>query len=413
MTSESTQTQPDIVIEANAGGDPGTEAAPVPFSRFDLPEALRRAIDAAGFAHCTPIQAESLQYSLHGLDIAGQAQTGTGKTAAFLITAIAGLLNNPPDSTRYRGEPRALVLAPTRELALQIADDARQLNRFADLQVVTLIGGMDYQRQRDQLRGALTDIVVATPGRLLDFVESRDLFLDQLEILVIDEADRMLDMGFIPQVRRIIRQTPRKEYRQTLLFSATLNTDIMQLAEQWTVKPMWIEVQPDQVAAQTVEQEMYLVSAKEKFPLLVNLLERAEGQKVIVFANRRDRTRNLLNKLEKRGIRAGMLSGEVPQAKRTKTLSQFRGGQLQVLVATDVAGRGIHVDDIALVINYDLPDDPEDYVHRIGRTGRAGASGHSISFVSEDDAFELPKIESLLGLKLTTLQPDAELLRLG
>ncbi|HMU90053.1 MAG TPA: DEAD/DEAH box helicase [Pseudomonadales bacterium] len=382
------------------------------FSEFELiPPQLLRAIDEAGFEYCTPIQAQSLVHTLHGLDVAGQAQTGTGKTAAFLITIFAGLLNHPLDGERYSGEPRALVLAPTRELALQIAKDAEQLGRYLGLRTAALVGGMDYQRQRAALQQGLIDLVVATPGRLIDFIENREIFLDQIEILVLDEADRMLDMGFLPQIRRVIRQTPRKEHRQTLLFSATLNADIMQLAEQWMVDARWIEAVRSPQNAGAVKQEIYLLADHQKSTVLINLLHRFAGQRVIVFANRRDRTRHLEEKLARHGLKVGMLSGDVPQVKRLKTLEAFRAGKLDVMVATDVAGRGIHIDDIALVINYDLPEEAEDYVHRVGRTGRAGATGHSISFASEHDAFELPKIEQLLGLKIDAHQPEEALLQ--
>lgn len=381
------------------------------FRDFDLiPPQLLRAIDEVGFEYCTPIQAQSLTHTLHGLDVAGQAQTGTGKTAAFLITIFSGLLNNPIEEERYSGEPRALVLAPTRELALQIAKDAEQLGKYLGLKVAALVGGMDYQRQRTALQKGLIDLVVATPGRLIDFVENREIFLDQIEILVLDEADRMLDMGFIPQIRRIIRQAPRKEHRQTLLFSATLNADILQLADQWMVEAQWIEAKRSQVTTDAVKQEIYLLADHQKITVLINLLRRFSGQRVLVFANRRDSTRYLGEKLARHGLKVGMLSGEVPQSKRLKTLEDFRSGKLDVMVATDVAGRGIHIDDIALVVNYDLPEEAEDYVHRIGRTGRAGASGHSISFASEHDAFELPKIEQLLGVKIDAHQPEEALL---
>jgi ATP-dependent RNA helicase RhlB len=380
------------------------------FHDLGLVDELMHGIADVGFEYCSPIQAGSLPQTLQGHDAIGKAQTGTGKTAAFLITIINDLLSNPIEDERYAGEPRALVIAPTRESVAQIAEDARQLVKHTDLNVVTLIGGMDYKKQLNQLHTNLVDIVVATPGRLLDFQSRRDLYLDHIELLVIDEADRMLDMGFIPQVRRIVRSTPRKESRQTLLFSATFTPEVLSLTEQWTYEPFVLEIEPEHVATDTVEQKVYIVSTKEKYSLLRNIIKLPEATSVIVFANRRDQTRKLHERLRKGGVSCGILSGEIPQNKRTATLKNFKEGKLQVLVATDVAGRGIHVDGISHVVNYTLPEDPEDYVHRIGRTGRAGSTGTSISFACEDDAFLLAPLEEMLGNKLECEQPPSELL---
>ncbi len=380
----------------------------VRFHDLGIDERIMRAIADLNFEYCSPIQAAALPHTLRGHDAIGKAQTGTGKTAAFLISVINDLLKNPIEEERYLGEPRALVIAPTRELVQQIAEDARQLTRHTGLNVVTLIGGMDYQKQQNQLANDLVDLVIATPGRLLDFSGRGDLYLDRVEQLVIDEADRMLDMGFIPQVKRIIRLTPPKESRQTLLFSATFTDDIIRLTEQWTFQPVNIEIEPEQVATDNVEQKVFLVSEREKFQILQHIVRMPEAVSVIVFANRRDQTRRLHERLRKSGIAAGLLSGEIAQNKRSQTLQQFKDGKIQVLVATDVAGRGIHVDGISHVVNFTLPEDPEDYVHRIGRTGRAGAKGTSISFASEDDAFLLPEIETLLGVKLPCEQPPED-----
>ncbi len=381
------------------------------FHDLSLDLRLMRAIADLNFKYCSPIQATVLPHTLQGHDAIGKAQTGTGKTAAFLITIINDLLNNPVEGERYLGEPRALVIAPTRELVAQIADDARELVKHTHLRIATLIGGMDYQKQLNHISEGLIDIVVATPGRLLDFSGRQDLYLDQVELLVIDEADRMLDMGFIPQVKRIIRLTPPKTHRQTLLFSATFTPDIMRLSEQWTHEPVTVEIEPERVAADAVDQKVYLLESKDKFRVLANIVKQPEVESIIVFANRRDETRRLYERLRKHGVNCGMLSGEVPQGKRTRTLQDFKEGKLQVLVATDVAGRGIHVDGISHVVNYSLPEDPDDYVHRIGRTGRAGAKGTSISFATEDDAFNLPEIEKLLGEKLACEQPPQELMQ--
>ncbi|MFV0478461.1 MAG: ATP-dependent RNA helicase RhlB [Parahaliea sp.] len=380
------------------------------FHDLGLCDELMHGIADLGFKYCSPIQASVLPHTLQGHDAIGKAQTGTGKTAAFLITVFNDLLCNPVEGERFLGEPRALVIAPTRELVMQIAADAEELARHTGFKIATLIGGMDYQKQLNRLAQHVVDLVVATPGRLLDFMGRRDLFLDRVEILVLDEADRMLDMGFIPQVKRIVRATPRKEDRQTLLFSATFTQDIINLSQQWTYQPVSVEIEPEHVATDTVDQKVYLVSSEQRYRVLTNLLRSPDASSIIIFANRRDQVRRLHERLRKSGVAAGILSGEVPQARRTRTLEQFKKGELKVLVATDVAGRGIHVDGVSHVVNFNLPEDPEDYVHRIGRTGRAGASGTSISFASEDDAFLLPEIETLLGERLECTHPPAELL---
>lgn len=380
------------------------------FNDFDLPDELMHGIADLGFEYCSPIQAEILPHTLQGLDAIGKAQTGTGKTAAFLMTVITNLLDHPLEEERYIGEPRAVILAPTRELALQIGADAEDLCRHTGLNSVVLIGGTDYDKQIRQLNNKVVDILVGTPGRMADFMERGVVHLHLIETVVIDEADRMLDMGFIPQVRRIIQQTPPRTHRQTLLFSATFTPAIMELIERWTDKPVTIEIEPENVATDNIDQHIYLVSESDKFHVLYNLICLDEVESVIVFANRRDQVRRLHEQLSKRKVSCGILSGEVPQQKRTRTLDQFKSGKLKVLVATDVAGRGIHVDGISHVINFNLPEDPEDYVHRIGRTGRAGAKGTAISLACESDAFMLPEIEELLGTKLSYEQPPKNLL---
>ncbi|KZX90028.1 ATP-dependent RNA helicase RhlB, partial [Alcanivorax sp. HI0013] len=345
-----------------------------------------------------------------GADAIGRAQTGTGKTAAFLITVINDLLRHPIQVKRYAGEPRALIVAPTRELAMQIEKDARALAKYTDLQVMSVVGGMNFNRQQERLQNELIDILVATPGRLLDFAKRRDLWLDRVEFLVLDEADRMLDMGFIPDVKRIVGMTPKTRYRQTQLFSATFSDDVMNLARRWTEDAEVVEIEPAQVTTDTVEQKVYITNADDKFTLLYNLITGMNMDKVIVFANRRDITRRVSDRLQKKGLKVSLISGDVPQTQRMKTLERFRAGDLQVLIATDVAGRGIHIDGVSHVVNYNLPEDPEDYVHRIGRTGRAGASGMSISFACEDDAFLLPELENAIGMRLECEYPPSDLL---
>ncbi len=370
------------------------------FDSVALHPALQQAIDDLGFTQMTPIQEKVLRYTLAGHDAIGRAQTGTGKTAAFLISILNDLLNNPIQDERFRGEPRALILAPTRELALQIESDAKELTRHTDLRVVTLLGGVDYDKQRALMDQGFVDIMVATPGRLIDFIEQQEVWLDRIEFLVIDEADRLLDMGFIPSVKRIVRKAPPKTDRQTLLFSATFSYDVLNLAQQWLFEPVTVEIEPEQKTSERVEQRVFIVGRRDKERLLKEILASEPIEKVMVFANRRDQVRKLYDRLKEQGYSVGMLSGEIAQDKRTRMLDQFKNGKTQIMIATDVAGRGIHVDGVSHVINYTLPEQPDDYVHRIGRTGRAGADGVSISFACEDDSFLLADLERALQQKL-------------
>jgi len=378
------------------------------FHDFGLPDPLLHAISDLGFEYCTPIQAEILPSTLSGRDATGRAQTGTGKTAAFLITVIARILNKPLQGKPAPGTPRVLILAPTRELVIQISEESRELTRHCAIKTVSVFGGMDYVKQRTQLVSDPVDIVVATPGRLLDFQRRHDISLKKVEVLIIDEADRMLDMGFIPDVRKIVHSTPHKEKRQTLLFSATLTAQIIRLASEWTHSPVTVEIEPEQVAVDTVEQIVYNVTKDDKFALLLNIIIQQDLSRALVFCNRRDEVRRLSEMLTRYGINCAMLSGEVPQKKRLRRLEDFKAGKIRVLVATDVAGRGIHIEGMDHVINFKLPHDPEDYVHRIGRTGRAGAAGTSISFADEMDAFFIPAIEEFMGRKLPCVEPQEE-----
>ena len=378
------------------------------FHDFDLPNPLLHAIFDLGFEYCTPIQAEILPSTLSGKDASGRAQTGTGKTAAFLITVINRILKNPLQIKQKPGTPRILILAPTRELVLQISDEARRLSKYCGLKIVSVFGGMDYVKQKKELGAGPVDIIVATPGRLLDFQRNRDITLNKTEVLIIDEADRMLDMGFIPDVRKIINSTPGKHKRQTMLFSATLTGQITRLASQWTSNSVTIEIEPEQVAVETVEQIVYIVTSSEKFALLFNIIDKQDIERVLVFCNRRDEVIRLSEMLTRHGVNCSMLSGDVPQKKRIQRLDKFKAGKIRVLVATDVAGRGIHIEGMDHVINFTLPHDPEDYVHRIGRTGRAGATGTSVSFADEDDSFYIPAIEKFMDRKLSCIEPNEE-----
>ncbi|WP_204378420.1 ATP-dependent RNA helicase RhlB [Agaribacterium haliotis] len=381
------------------------------FTELSLSAPIQKALADMNFTTCSPIQEKSLPWSLAGHDVMGKAQTGTGKTAAFLLALFESLINESAPDERYAGEPRAVVLSPTRELALQIEKDAIELNKYLNLHIVSLVGGVDYDKQMKKLQAKHVDIVIATPGRLIDFCEKRYVYLDQCEVLVIDEADRMLDMGFIPQVKRIERYCPRKDCRQTMMFSATFNNDVERLGERWMVDPARVEIEPKSVATDTVEQKLYMVGSDEKLDILKNIISEDDVNSAMIFANRRDECRRLHDELRHAGYKVGLLSGDIAQNKRIKTLEAFKKGQLKFLVATDVAGRGIHIDGVSHVINYTLPEEPEDYVHRIGRTGRAGTSGTSISFACEDDAFRLPSIEKLLGGKLECEHPPESLLK--
>jgi ATP-dependent RNA helicase RhlB len=370
-----------------------------------------RAIHDLGFQYCTPIQAGILEKTLSGADATGRAQTGTGKTAAFLITILTHFSRTPAAEPRKKGTPRALILAPTRELVLQIEKDAKSLGKHTRHKSMAVFGGMDYVKQKRMLGEGSIDIVAATPGRLLDFKRKGDIDLSRVEILVIDEADRMLDMGFIPDVRRIIESTPMKGKRQTMFFSATLTPEVNRLAAAWTREAVQIDVTPPrEITLSTIDQVVYIITEEDKFTLLYNMITKFNLERVMVFANRRDETQFLKDRLASRGISCGLLSGDVSQEQRVKTLEAFRTGKLKVLVATDVAARGLHIEGVSHVVNYTLPMDPEDYVHRIGRTGRAGALGTSVSFATETEAYEIPDIEKFIGRDLAAVHPEADLL---
>lgn len=382
----------------------------VRFHDLGLPDRIMQALQDMKFDYCTPIQAETLPATLKGKDLFGKAQTGTGKTAAFLIQMFTKFLNEPLAEQRRKGTPRGLILAPTRELAMQIKKDADALAKFSGLRTVAVYGGMDYAKQQQYL-DRYVDLVVATPGRLIDFQRNKVVDLRKVEVLVIDEADRMLDMGFIPDVRRIVFATPHKERRQTLLFSATLDEPVTRLASSWMVDPMKVEIEPESLVTDTVDQKVYVCTDDQKFKMLFNTLQSEDMKQCIIFTNRRDQAERLSDQLRNYGIDSSMLSGAVNQKKRVRILEDFMSGKKRVVVATDVAGRGIHVNDISHVVNYNIPQNPEDYVHRIGRTGRAGHTGTSITFACEMESFELPAIEELLGEQLACERPTEEMLK--
>jgi len=379
------------------------------FHDLNLPVPVIHAVADLKFQYCTPVQAEILPKALSGQDAVGQAQTGTGKSAAFLITILTRLHNNPIREKRKPGVPRALILAPTRELVLQIEKDAQSLAKYIGIRPLAVFGGMGYESQKQALKSKIIDMVVATPGRLLDFKKQKLIDLRRVEILIIDEADRMLDMGFIADIRNIVYSTPPKDKRQTMFFSATISPEVENLAGQWTRNSFRVSIEPDTIASESVRQIVYVVTSDEKFSLLYNLIQGHD--RVLVFANRREQARELMEKLKRYDVGCDLLSGAVPQQKRLKVLENFKAGKIRVLAATDVAARGIHVEGISLVINYNLPHDPEDYVHRIGRTGRAGSTGTSISFACEHDSFFIPDIEKFLDKKMCCEQPEDDLLK--
>ena len=380
------------------------------FHDFELPNEIMHAVYDLGFQYCTPVQAETLVKSLAGDDVTAQAQTGTGKTAAFLITIFNHLIKNPGDKKRRNGTPRALILAPTRELVLQIEKDALGLGKYVPCSILAILGGIDYRKQQQILKTEPCDILICTPGRLLDYMNKKMVDVSKVEILVIDEADRMLNMGFIPDVRRIVLSTPSKTKRQTMFFTATMNSEVKRLGDSWTRQAFEIAIQPDEVTVSTVQQITYITTVDEKPTLLYNIIMQKNLERVLVFANRRSDARKLKETFEAYGISCALLSGDVDQKQRINRLESFRDGTVRVLVATDVASRGIHVEAISHVINYNMPSDIEEYVHRIGRTGRAGASGISINFADEDDSYELQKLEDYLGKKIECTFPDESLL---
>jgi ATP-dependent RNA helicase RhlB len=378
------------------------------FADLNLHEDILFGLQDMEFKYCTPIQQASLPELLNNRDLTGKAQTGTGKTAAFLLAAYQKMMTNPPSPNRKPGTCRMLVLAPTRELAIQIHKDAEDIGKYLPFYNMVVFGGMDHQKQREHLARPV-DILIGTPGRLIDYSRSRHLDLSKTEVLVIDEADRMLDMGFIPDVRRIIGQCPRTGNRQTILFSATLDESIHRLADGWLQDPVTVESEPEQVVTDLIDQTFYTAARHEKFPLLMWLLKNEEFSRIMIFGNRKDFNGDLCDKLRACGIDCGLLSGDVPQQKRIKILDRFRSGEVKILVATDVAARGIHIDDVSHVINYDLPERAEDYVHRIGRTGRAGTTGKSISFVCEMGAYALADIEKYADTKAECIFPEDEM----
>lgn len=391
----------------------------VQFTALDLPPELQRGVEKANFKYCTPIQAGSLPRALAGESVQGQAQTGTGKTAVFVLATLKHLSSLPPPSGYKPGQPRAVMLAPTRELAVQILTDAQTLGQFTSLKIGAVYGGTGYQSQREMLRSGV-DVLIGTPGRLIDYYKQKEFTLEYVQVMVLDEADRMFDLGFIRDLRYILRRMPPPEQRLNLLFSATLSHRVSELAYEHMNAPAMVNASPNQLTVKGVRQTLYHVSKDEKIALLLGLLQRMEVTRTLVFINTKRTAEDVTACLKAEGHDAGLLSGDVPQRKRLRLLERFKSGDLPILVATDVAARGLHIPDVSHVFNYDLPQDAEDYVHRIGRTARAGASGDAVSFACEEYVFSLMAIEELIGDRIETqsisddlLTPPAKPLRQG
>jgi ATP-dependent RNA helicase RhlB len=379
------------------------------FSEFGLPEALLAGIREAGFDRCTPIQAGTLPLALAGRDVAGQAQTGTGKTAAFLLATFAHLLSHPAGPERKPTSPRAIMLAPTRELAIQIHKDAEVLGKHAGFKLGLVYGGTGYDAQRKMLEAGV-DVLIGTPGRIIDYFKQHIFDLKGVQVMVLDEADRMFDLGFIKDIRFLLNRMPPPSERLGLLFSATLSYRVTELAYEHMNNPELVKIESDKVTADRVTQKLYHTANEEKLPLLVGLLRHMDPHRTLVFANTKGGAERVRLWLRANGFEAEVISGDVPQSKRERLLHDFQSGALPILVATDVAARGLHIPDVSHVFNYDLPQDCEDYVHRIGRTARAGASGDAISFACEQYSFSLPEIEAYIGYKIPVERITAELL---
>jgi ATP-dependent RNA helicase RhlB len=374
------------------------------FAEFDLSAAVRKGIADAGYVRCTPVQELSLPITLEGKDVAAQAQTGTGKTAAFLITLFERLSKI---EKRKPGIPLALILAPTRELALQIYQDGQMLGAHTGLRMVAVFGGIDYHKQATQLRDGV-DIVVATPGRLIDYMKQKAFIPGRIKILVVDEADRMFDMGFIKDLRYILRRLPSYDQRQSMLFSATLSSRVLELTYEHMNLPKEIYVTPEEVTVDSVEQSLIHLEKREKLRLLLGLLDREPWERMLIFANTKATVEWLAAKLKGNGYPVQELTGNLNQRQRLRIINRFKSGDLKILIATDVASRGLHVEEISHVINYDLPQDREDYVHRIGRTARAGLAGKAISLACEKYIYSLEAIEEYIGKKIPVVWPEED-----
>jgi ATP-dependent RNA helicase RhlB len=388
---------------------PESHLSNVQFAELPLHARVAQGIDEAGFHHCTPIQASTLPVALQGKDVAGQAQTGTGKTAAFLVAAFDYLMRNPASADRRSNDPRMLVLAPTRELAVQIHKDAEILGQFTGFSFGLAFGGTDYEKQRRILEQGV-DVLIGTPGRIIDYFKQKVFSLRAIQVMVLDEADRMFDLGFIKDIRYVMRRLPPREKRLNMLFSATLSYRVLELAYEHMNDPRLVKIEPEKVTAERVRQRIYYPANNEKIPLLIGLLRRMRAKRTLVFVNTKREAERLADFLNANDVHAEAMSGDVRQTRRLSMLRDFQRGALPVLIATDVASRGLHIADVEYVINYDLPQDPEDYVHRIGRTARAGAAGDAISFGCEHYVMSLPDIEEYIGMRIPVEPVEAGVL---
>jgi len=413
------------------------------FSNLELSDSILHGLNNAGFNHCTPIQDKALPLLLRGKDIAGQAQTGTGKTATFLLATFQHLINDTggkdtediaPESEDGENDqatgqrsgvpkakqkaaiesgqiknPRAIILAPTRELAIQIHKDALLLSKHLNLKLALIYGGTDYQKQLDSLKANI-DIIIGTPGRIIDFYKQNAFTLDNVQVTVMDEADRMFDLGFIKDIRYLLRRMPAPELRLNMLFSATLSYKVTELAYEHMNNPVLIRIETEEVTSKAIQQSAYCPANEQKIPLLIGLLNHYQPQRSIIFVNTKRCAEQLDDTLNANGYKTAALSGDVPQDKRQQLLKDFQENKITLLIATDVAARGLHIPDVSHIFNYDLPQDVEDYVHRIGRTARFGASGDAISFICEHYAYSMPDIEDYIGQKIPVKAITADLL---
>ena len=376
------------------------------FSNLELSDSIIKGLKEAGFINCTPIQHASLPLALRDKDVAGQAQTGTGKTASFLLATFQRLINDENEKIK---NPRALILAPTRELAIQIHKDALLLSKYLNLKFALIYGGTDYQKQLDKLKTNI-DVIIGTPGRIIDFYKQGAFTLDNIQVTVMDEADRMFDLGFIKDIRFLLRRMPAPEKRLNLLFSATLSYKVTELAYEHMNNPVLIRIESEEVTSKAINQIAYCPANEQKIPLLLGLLKQHQPLRSIVFVNTKRCAEQLDDYLQANGYKTALLSGDVPQEKRQRLLNDFQENRVTLMIATDVAARGLHIPDVSHVFNYDLPQDVEDYVHRIGRTARFGASGEAISFICEEYAYSMPDIEDYIGEKVPVESITPELL---
>ncbi len=379
-------------------------SSPQRFDELPIHDAVLDGLEEAALTHCTPIQAATLPRTLGGEDVAGEAQTGTGKTAAYVVATLHHLMTYPVEEDAVG--PWAIILAPTRELALQIHDDAEQIGAFTGLQCAAIYGGTSYEAQRERLRDGV-DVVIGTPGRIIDLYKQKAFSLHNIEVAVLDEADRMFDLGFVSDIRYLLRRMPTPEQRLNMLFSATLSYRVMELAWEEMGDPPRVAIEGERRTADRVRQTLYHIAKEDKASFVVGMLQHIDPQRTLIFANTKRAAEELVGYLRGNGLEAALISGDIPQGKREELLGSFREGSLPILVGTDVAARGLHIDAVSHVINYDLPQDPEDYVHRIGRTARAGESGDAVSLACDEYVFSLPDIEAFLEEKIPAEPPPA------